>query len=101
MIAFTTAILSTKVTIRRPRKSFTTQVGHYAGYNLVGRTEVEPIPTDPDFKITGRLWLHGTYPVLAPQQLRGDGLIRYRYADPTRGDDVWDWTAGNAAGFGV
>ena len=73
---------------------FYTQVGHYAGYNLVGRTEVEPIPTDPDFKITGRLWLHGTYPVLAPQQLRGDGLIRYRYADPTRGDDVWDWTAG-------
>ena len=25
------------------------QIGHYAGYDLVGRTEVEPIPTDPDF----------------------------------------------------
>ena len=24
------------------------QIGHYAGYDLVGRTEVEPIPTDPD-----------------------------------------------------
>ena len=27
------------------------QLGHYAGYDLVGRTEVEPLPTDPDFKI--------------------------------------------------
>ncbi len=26
------------------------QIGHYAGYDLVGRTEVEPLPTDPDFK---------------------------------------------------
>ncbi len=27
------------------------QIGHYAGYDLVGRTEVEPLPTDPDFCI--------------------------------------------------
>ena len=33
------------------------QLGHYAGYNLVGRTEVDPIPVDPDFKNTNRLWL--------------------------------------------
>ena len=26
------------------------QVGHYAGYDLVGRTEVEPLPVDPDFQ---------------------------------------------------
>ena len=26
------------------------QLGHYAGYNLVGRTEVDPIPIDTDFK---------------------------------------------------
>src|SRR5215469_18884655 len=25
------------------------QIGHYAGYDLVGRTEVEPTPIDPDF----------------------------------------------------
>jgi uncharacterized protein DUF1329 len=30
------------------------QIGHYAGYNLVGRVEVEPIPADPDFKTSGR-----------------------------------------------
>ncbi len=30
------------------------QIGHYAGYQLVGRTEVEPLPVDPDFKKSGR-----------------------------------------------
>ena len=69
--------------------------GHYAGYNLTGRTEVEPLPTDPDFKASGRLWLFGMYPILAPATLRGDGILRYRYADPNRGDDSWDWTPGS------
>ncbi len=71
-----------------------TMVGHYAGYSLVGRTEVEPIPTDPDFKHSGRLWLFGLYPVLAPATARGDGIIRYRYADPGKGDDSWSYTPG-------
>src|SRR5215831_8453810 len=30
------------------------RIGHYAGYSLAGRTEVEPMPVDPDFKNTGR-----------------------------------------------
>jgi Protein of unknown function (DUF1329) len=68
-----------------------TMVGHYAGYALVGRTEVEPIPTDPDFKHSGRLWLFGLYPVLAPAAARGAGIIRYRYADPNKGDDSWSY----------
>ena len=71
------------------------QVGHYAGYSLVGRTEVEPLPVDPDFKQSNRLWLFALYPVLAPQDARGTGIIRYRYADPARGDDIWDWTPGS------
>lgn len=70
------------------------EVGHYAGYNLVGRTEVEPIPIDPDFKISGRYWLFGLYPVLAPQQARGTGILRYRYADPVKGDDDWSGMPG-------
>ena len=70
------------------------QVGHYAGYNLVGRTEVEPLPVDPDFKVSNRLWLFALYPVLAPQEARGAGIIRYRYASPERGDDSWDWNPG-------
>jgi hypothetical protein len=69
-------------------------VGHYAGYSLVGRTEVEPIPTDPDFKTTGRLWMFALYPVLAPAAERGTGLIRYRYANPDQGDDSWTWNPG-------
>ena len=70
------------------------EIGHYAGYNLVGRTEVDPLPIDPDFKQSGRMWLFALYPVLAPEEDRGTGLIRYRYADPKRGDDTWDWTPG-------
>ena len=79
----------------RPMVTQYYQVGHYAGYNFVGRTEVEPLPTDPGFKTEGRLWLFGLYPVLAPEAERGDGFIRYRYADPTRGDDDWSWTHGS------
>jgi hypothetical protein len=71
------------------------QVGHYAGYDLVGRTEVEPLPIDPDFKESGRYWLFALYPVLAPEEARGTGLIRYRYADPRKGDDQWDWNPGS------
>jgi hypothetical protein len=70
------------------------EVGHYAGYNEVGRTEVEPMPVDPDFKNTGRYFLGLLYPVLAPQDARGTGLIKFRYADPERGDDTWTWTPG-------
>ena len=54
-------------------------VGHYAGYSLVGRTEVEPLPTDPDYKVTNRMWLFALYPILAPADAYGTGLIRYRY----------------------
>ncbi|HUA35853.1 MAG TPA: DUF1329 domain-containing protein [Candidatus Binataceae bacterium] len=71
------------------------QIGHYAGYDLVGRTEVEPTPIDPDFKVTGRYWLFGLYPLLAPQEIRGTGFIRWRYADPKRGDDTWSLSAGS------
>ncbi len=71
------------------------EFGHLASYNLVGRTEVEPIPTDPDFLTTGRLLLIGFYPFLAPEEDRGRGTVRYRYADPLKGDDTWGWNPGN------
>ena len=62
------------------------EVGHYAGYNLVGRTEVEPLPVDPDFKKTGRFWLFALYPVLAPQDARGTGTypLPLRRSEPRR-----------------
>jgi Protein of unknown function (DUF1329) len=71
------------------------QIGHYAGYDLVGRTEVEPLPIDPDFRKTGRYWLFGLYPILSPNEIRGTGFIRWRYADPKRGDDIWDVAGGS------
>jgi len=71
------------------------QVGHYAGYNLIGRTEVEPMPVDRDFAVTNRMWLFALYPVLAPQSARGTGLLRYRYMDSKRGDDTWAWQPGD------
>ncbi len=70
------------------------EVGHYAGYNEVGRTEVNPMPVDPDFKRTGRYFLSLLYPVLAPEDNRGVGLIKFRYADPNMQDDSWTWTPG-------
>jgi hypothetical protein len=68
------------------------QVGHYAGYNEVGRTEVQPIPTDPDFQASGRYWMFALYPALAPAELRGAGLIRHRFADPDKSDNIWAFT---------
>src|SRR5713226_4333213 len=67
------------------------QIGHYAGYGLVNRTEVEPMPVDPDFKSSGRYWLFALYPVLSPAAERGDGFVRYRYADPNKADDSWSY----------
>ena len=67
-------------------------VGHYAGYNEVGRTEVEPLPVDPDFPVSGRYSMTGLYPQLAPQDGAGAGFIRYRYASPTHGDDAYTYT---------
>ena len=71
------------------------QIGHYSGYDLVGRTEVDPVPIDPDFKSTNRLWLFALYPVLAPQEIRGTGFIRWRYEGANRPDDIWSLDAGS------
>jgi hypothetical protein len=71
------------------------EIGHYRIYNNVGRTEVEPLPTDPDFKATGRYFMGALYPVLAPAEIRGQAFLRYRYADPDRGDDAWFWKPGS------
>jgi Protein of unknown function (DUF1329) len=70
------------------------ELGHLAGYSDLGRTEVEPLPTDPDFKITGIWGYSGGYPTLAPAEDRGSGAIRYRYWDPNRADDAWTFLAG-------
>jgi hypothetical protein len=87
----------TEYTAKGPQKGQVAyfQIGHYMGYDLVGRTEVEPMPIDPDFKITNRLWIFGLYPVLAPMEIRGAGFIRWRYAGAARPDDTWSIGAGS------
>ncbi len=70
-------------------------VGHYAVYGEVGRTEVEPMPIDRDFLVSGRYQMSALYPQLSPQNGRGGGVIRYRFADPTKGDDSWVWLPGS------
>ena len=67
------------------------EIGHYRAYNYVGRTEVDPLPVDPDFKKTGLSFVSAIYPFLAPAESRGQGLIRYRYADPNKGDNALTW----------
>lgn len=71
------------------------EIGHYAGYNEVGRTEVEPMPIDPDFKATGRYYMALLYPVLAPASDRGTGILKFRYANPNKDDDSWSWNPGS------
>jgi hypothetical protein len=70
------------------------EIGHYFVYNLVGRTEVAPLPTDPAFKTSGVLFMSAMYPFLAPSEARGKGIIRYRYAEPDKGDNAWMWMPG-------
>ncbi len=66
-----------------------TELGHVGAYYEIGRTEVEPLPADPDFKKTDIWFRAGAYPVISPAEGRGSGGIRYRYWDPDRGDDAW------------
>lgn len=66
-------------------------IGHVGGYYDLGRTEVEPMPVDPDFKATGIWFRVAAYPVLEPAEDRGSGGLRFRYWDENRGDDAWGY----------
>ena len=66
-------------------------IGHYGAYNEVGRTEVNPLPTDPDFRVSNIMFRGRAFPWLSPAQLRGSGIIGYRYGDKDRGDDSWSY----------
>ncbi len=69
-------------------------IGHYGAYNEIGRTEVEPLPVDPDFKLTNIMFRARAFPWLSPQNMRGAGLIRFRYENPDKADDAWSYAPG-------
>ncbi len=75
-----------------PAAHFT--VGHFGFYNNVGRIEVNPFPTDPDFKESGIRYRFATYPFLEPSSMLGFGMVRYRYMDPKMDDNVWFFLPG-------
>ena len=63
--------------------------GHMALYNNVGRVEVPPIPTDPDALQSGIRWKFAMFPFMEPSAMNGYGMLRFRYMDPGRADDIW------------
>jgi hypothetical protein len=65
------------------------EIGHFAFYNSIGRTEVQPIPTDAAGNGAGIRYRFGAFPFLEPAELRGFGLVRYRNKDPRIDDNAW------------
>ncbi len=63
-----------------PVEHFT--IGNVGFYNNTGRTEVAPIPTDPEATRAGIRYRFGAYPFTEPSEMRGFGFIRYRNIDP-------------------
>jgi hypothetical protein len=64
-------------------------IGHFAFYNNIGRTEVNPIPTDPEAASAGIRYRFGAFPFLEPEDLRGFGIVRIRSRKPGVDDDAW------------
>ena len=64
-------------------------IGNVGFYNNTGRTEVNPVPTDPEAARAGIRYRFGAYPFLEPSEMRGFGFIRYRSMDPKIEDNSW------------
>src|SRR5215831_2129287 len=55
-------------------------------YNAIGRTEVDPIPTDPAFASRG---IRSMFLVENQVDIKRGALLRLRYTDPKVADDAW------------
>ena len=64
-------------------------MGHMAFYNNVGRVEVPPTPTDPDALASGIRSRFAMFPFVEPSAMHGYGLLRFRYLDTHKADDIW------------
>ena len=67
--------------------------GHLGFYNSIGRTEVAPMPIDPDLMKTGIVSRRGAFPILEPAEMRGAGIVAERYAIPGFDDAVWEYSS--------
>jgi hypothetical protein len=64
-------------------------IGHLATYSEVGRTEVNPMPVDPDFINTQLTFRMGAFPYLEPSDAHGFGVLVQRSSRPNSEDNVW------------
>lgn len=66
--------------------------GHFGTYKYVGRTEVAPMPVDPDVLRTGIASRSGAFPILEPQEMAGAGIVSQRSVLPGVEDAVWEYS---------
>src|SRR5260370_12903412 len=60
------------------------RIGHLAFYSIMGRTEVNPLPTDPDFLVSnGIRYRFAAYAFLEPTEMPGFGIVRLTYWTPS------------------
>jgi Protein of unknown function (DUF1329) len=66
--------------------------GHFGAYKYIGRTEVAPMPVDPDALKTGIASRSGAFPILEPQEMAGAGIVSQRSVLPGVEDAVWEYS---------
>jgi hypothetical protein len=76
-----------------PAELFHSTAAHLVLYNLIGRTEVPPIPTDPNAPRSGVRSRFYVGPILEG----GGSFLRYRYIDPNRDDAAWYYSLGRVS----
>ena len=69
---------------RTPRRNT-----HIAWYNNIGRTEVLPVPGDPNARVTGIRYRFSMGRIIDPPTSHGQWLTRIRYIDSRSEVDAW------------
>jgi hypothetical protein len=76
-----------------PAELFHSTAAHLVLYNLIGRTEIPPIPADPNAARSGVRARFYVGPILEG----GGSFLRYRYIDPNRDDAAWYYSLGRVS----
>ena len=80
-----------------PAEAFHSLVDHIAWYNNIGRTEVLPVPSDPNARATGIRYRFSMGPIVDPSTSHGQWLTCFRYIDPRQEDDAWYFALGRVS----